>query len=143
MSLKNIKLRAEVIEVSDGESFTVRGLSFTDLSTLYTKYAQELSAIFELFAKGQQGGEVDIEAAASVAASFITKAPALAAEAIALAAGEEDAFDMALQLPFPVQVEAIKRIGICTFGTEGTAKKFMTTVSAMILSKTSQQNPTN
>ena len=143
MSLKSIKLRAEVIEVPGGDSFTVRGLSFTDISTLYTKYASEVAAVFDLFAKGQNGGQIDVEQAAALAATFIRQAPALAAETIALGAGEEDAFEVALTLPFPIQVEAIKKIGICTFGTEGTAKKFLTTVSQMVVSKTSQvdQNP--
>ena len=135
MSLKNLKLRTEVIEVLDGESFTVRGLSFTDMSSLYVKYATEMSAVFGLLAKGQ-GETIDVEQAAGVAAAFIHSAPSMAAEVIALACGEPESFEVALTLPFPVQVEAIKKIGLCTFGTEGAGKKFMTTLGQLVLTKT-------
>lgn len=140
MSLKNIKLRTEEVEVPGGDTFTVQGLSFSDLSGLYTKYAMEVSAFFDLIKSG--GTEaVDIEQAATLAASLIHKAPALAAETIAIASGDADDFAIALQLPFPVQVEALKKIGLCTFGSEGTAKKFAQTVSALVKSPKKPTNP--
>ena len=132
MGLKHLKLKAEPVELPDGESFTVRGLSFADISVLYAKYASEVSAFFDLMARGKAEGVVDVEGAAMLAADFIRKAPALAAEAIAIASGSPEDFEIALTLPFPVQIEALKKIGLCTFGSEGTAKKFLQTVKLLM-----------
>lgn len=143
MSLKKLKLKTEEVEVPGGEKFTVKGLSFTDMTSLYTKYASEVSAFFGLLANGRDKGELDVEGAAILAASFIQKAPALAAEAIAIAAGDDDpeGFAVALSLPMPVQVDALKKIGVCTFGSDGAAKKFAQTVSVLMKNQVSQANP--
>lgn len=140
MGLKDLKLRTEEVEVPGGDKFVVRGLSFSDLSGLYTKYAGEVSAFFELLKNSGTDG-VDVEQAASMAASLIHSAPALAAEAIAIASGDASDFEIALQLPFPVQAEALKKIGLCTFGSEGTAKKFAQTVSSLVKNQASPKNP--
>lgn len=143
MSLKTLKLKTEEVEVPGGDTFTVKGLSFADMGSLYTKYASEVSAIFDLLANGRDKGELDVEGAAVLAASFIQKAPALAAEAIAIAADADDAegFAVALSLPMPVQLDALKKIGMCTFGSDGAAKKFAKTVSLLVKGQEGQANP--
>lgn len=141
MSLKNLRLRTEEVEVPGGDKFTVKGLSFIDMTSLYTKYASEVSAFFDLLARGKTDGTLDVEGAAALAASFIQKAPALAAETIAIASGDADDFEAALSLPFPVQIEALKKIGLCTFGSEGTAKKFLQTVNLLVKDQAAPASP--
>jgi len=140
MGLKDLKLPTAEVTVPDSGSFTVRGLSFVDLRTLFTKYSGEVAGFFDLLVRGKNEGTLDIEGAAATAAHFIQQAPALAAEAIALATGEDDAFEAALGLPFPVQVEALKKIGLLTFGSEGTAKKFLATVNTLMKGRAENPN---
>ena len=140
MGLKDLKLPTAEVIVPDSGSFVVRGLSFVDLRVLFTKYSSEVSGFFDLMLQAKNEGNLDVENAAVAAAHFIQQAPAVAAEAIALATGEEDAFEIVLGLPFPVQVEALKKIGILTFGSDGAAKKFLQTVGTMMGSQTDNQN---
>lgn len=141
MGLKDLKLPVDDVEVPGGGSFTVKGLSFMDMRTLFTKYAAEVTSFFDLIANGGTAKAMDVENAAAVAAAFIRQAPALAAETIALAAGEPDAFGTVLTLPFPVQIEALKKIGKLTFGTDGSAKKFFLTVSELMNTRGEAANP--
>jgi hypothetical protein len=138
MGLKDLKLPTAEIEVPGSGSFTVRGLSFVDLRTLSLKYSDEISSLFELLAQGRSGN-VDVENAAALAAHLIQQAPAVAAEIIAIASGEDDAFEQALALPFPIQVEALKKIGLLTFATEDSAKKFVATVNSLLQGEDSKK----
>ena len=141
MGLKHLKRKVEKVEVSDDESFEVRALSFSDISVLYEKYATEVSGFFTLLTRGKDTTAVDVESAAMMAADFIRKAPALAAETIALACGgEEGDFEIAMTLPFPVQLDAIKKIGKCTFGSDGSGKKFYQTIQ-MLMGQVQPESP--
>jgi hypothetical protein len=130
MGLKDLRIPTETVEVPGGGEFAVRGLSFVDLRLLVSKHASELAEFFDLVANGS--GELAITNAAAVAGQFINDAPAIAAEVIALASGEKDVFEIALALPFPVQVDALTKIGKLTFASEDSAKKFLQTVRSLI-----------
>ena len=54
------------------------------------------------------------------------------AEVIAIASGEDDVFEIVLGLPFPIQVDALTKIGKLTFASEDTAKKFLQTARSAI-----------
>lgn len=137
MSLKGIKIPKSKVSIPGGGSFTVRGLSFVDLRTLFIKYGEDMSAFFDLVVNTKDMASLDVEDAAGLAAILIERAPALAAEAIAIAAGDggesdPESFETALQLPFPVQVDALQAIGKATFGTEGGVKKFLQTAKSLL-----------
>jgi len=132
MALKELRLPTETVEVPGSGEFTVRGLSLVDTKPLVRKHAGELSSLFNLISNSQKSGEIDIEDAALTAARFLDQAPALMADIIAIASGEEDAFEAALQLPIPVQVDALTKIGRLTFASEGSVKKFLQTVIVMM-----------
>ena len=131
MGLKDLKLPTAEVEVPGGGSFAVRGLSFTDIRALFIKHSAEVNSVFTLIARGKEGSATPEEASETVA-HIINTAPALVAEVIAVASGEEDAFEEALALPFPVQVDALKKIGQVTFGSEDGLKKFVQTVSLLM-----------
>lgn len=132
MGLKNLKLPTEQVEVPGGGEFAVRGLSFVDVKSLLVKHSSELA---RLFAVVNGDGTADVNSvsnAAAAAGQLINESPALAAEAIALASGEDDVFEIALSLPFPVQVDALTKIGKLTFASEDSAKKFLQTARSLI-----------
>lgn len=122
------------VEISDGRKFAVRGLSFVDLRTLVVRHSNEIASVFDLLVQGRTG-TLEIESAAGVAAQFIEQFPALSADIIAQASGEEGSFEDALALPFPVQTDAIQQIIQLTFSTEGSVKKFIQTVSVLTASE--------
>ncbi|AEY69565.1 tail protein [Burkholderia phage vB_BceS_AH2] len=137
MGLKNLRLPTLRVEVPGGEEeqfFAVRGVNLVDIRALLVKHSSEMARLFDVFANG---GEVKLDpesiaAAASSVAGLINQAPALVADLIAMASGEEDAFEQALALPFPVQVDALTKIGKLTFASEDSAKKFLQTASSLI-----------
>jgi hypothetical protein len=131
MSLKDLQLPKSEVQIPGGGSFTVRGLSFTDLRTLFAKYSVDMNDLFELVTAGK-GTEINAEDAGVAAATLLNKAPAMAADVICLAAGEPEAYETVLMLPFPVQTEALTIIGKATFGTEGGVKKFLQTASVLL-----------
>jgi hypothetical protein len=132
MGLKSLVIPTLPVEVSGDEGFVVRGLTSVDLRVLMTTYASDMSEIFKLLAGGGNGLVAQSEDAAAMVGTLIHRSPAICAMAIALASGEEDAFENALLLPFTVQVDAITKIAKLTFASEGSAKKFFQTVMNLI-----------
>lgn len=132
MGLKDLRLPTEPVEVPGGGAFAVRGLSLTDMRTLVTKYSSELAQLFNLFVNDGTTNEAKIGNAAATAAQFINESPAIAADVIAVASGEADVYEIVLTLPFPVQVDALTKIGKLTFASEDSAKKFLQTARSLI-----------
>lgn len=133
MGLKSLKFITAEVEVADGETFTVRGVSLQDAAILVELYQEP---IMKLVGKIQeQGDAVNLE---ELARSAILDAPALAASLIAMAADEmdEEGLAQAARLPIPVQLDAIFKIGELTFRTEGSLKKMVETVRASLVAAT-------
>lgn len=136
MGLKHLKRRIETIEVSDGDTFTVRGLDIVDIMALANEHRETLS---ELFAKFKDG---DLESAMAdsqtlIAAAF-TSIPLVLIEIIALGANEDDLDEVRL-LPMGVQVEAIEKIVGLTFATSS-PKKILETIMRVMKSATEAMN---
>lgn len=85
----------------DGQTITVKAINMDGLSTLMQRNGELLEIVFEGGAK---------------AADILTRAPRLAADMIAVAAGEPDAADKAARLPFPLQMILLTEIYRLTFG---------------------------
>lgn len=137
MGLKDLKLLRDTVEIPGGESFSVRGLSYADLTQLLGKHGEVLSEFFQAVVNG------DVQAAPEdfgvLAGNVVMRAPAMAADIICLATDEADdpeAFGIALSLPFPKQTEALSKIGKLTFATEDDVKKFLLTAKAVLASFT-------
>lgn len=111
--------------VLKGGSFHVTGLSLNVLAALLKTHLSEAGQIFELIEGKITLDQVD---KAGLAATLITEAPGLAANIIALAAGEPNAAAQAAQLPAPVQIEALEMIGDLTFNEVGGVKKTLETL---------------
>lgn len=135
MSLKSYKPVTDTVELPGGHQLAVRGLTTNDLSALFSRYAGDIESVFRLLVDGKSKGSIAVDDASATVAQFINAAPAIAASVIACGAGDGDdaaAFEVALELPFPCQLDALLKIGKLTFGTEQSLKKFVATVSTMI-----------
>lgn len=124
MGLKGYTAPTEAVELPGGGSFTVRGLSLPDVIFLVQNYAAPLEALFNKFS--DEDGDVDN--VRHVAVELVHETPRLAAAAIALASDEPEEVETILTLPFPVQIDAIEKMGKLTFDTTGGPKKVVETV---------------
>ena len=113
----------------EGGSFAVKGIALNEISILVREHFPDLDAVFDLFHSGMQGMDAtEIQQLAMVA---VSQAPGLAANIIALAAGEGDASDAA-KLAAPVQVKALIEIGDLTFKDVGGPKKALELITALL-----------
>lgn len=128
MALIDIKLPEVKIPVSEGQNFTVRGITFEDLDFLISVNAVEINALAAMLAAtvGQDSDQADKSAAATMAAMQTTR-PTLAAQIIACASGDNspEAIAIARSLPVTVQTEALIKITHLTFEVNGGIKKFI------------------
>lgn len=126
--LKDLKLPSAEIEVPGGK-FTVRGLSLDDIAYLIRSHKGKLGEMFDEFQNADE--DVNLEATQSIMRMLmplLETTPRLIADVIACAAGDADDWELAAQLPFPYQVEAIEQILVLTFSVEGGPKKVLETV---------------
>lgn len=148
MSLRKLKVPVPVavVQVSDEDSFPVRGLNPSDLLGLYHRHTGELSGLFEKLAASYQANGNNVEAAdvQQVAFALLQDAPQILAEVIAIAADgdpsdeENWAIDVAIagKLPFPVQADALQKIGALTFTSDMPPGKFVALVAGAVMKAT-------
>lgn len=114
MGLKHLTALTRDVQVSDGESFAVRGLSIEDLVVVVEQHQAELTPLFNQV----QAGEVSLTDTSVLATLLFKQAPRAAAHVIARAedplADEQDVV-AAKGLPFPVQLDALEKIAELTF----------------------------
>ncbi len=122
MGLKHLKLASALVEVSDGEQFTVRGLSLDDISFLVTRHSAKLAALYAQFKLRDDIGEDNMM---GLALDLLKQAPELAADMIACASGDHEDSELAAQLPFPVQLDALEKLVTLTFTVAGGPKKVL------------------
>lgn len=125
MSLSDFQVPTESVKIPGGASFSVRGLSLDDISSLVQRYRPALQSIYEEF---EQQGDFTLESTASLVEGMIASFPGFVAYAIALASDEPEQAELARKLPMSVQVEAVEHIGRLTFVAEGGPKKVLATV---------------
>jgi hypothetical protein len=119
-------------EVVFGEqSFSVRGLNVTDVTTLALSHASAIEQVFEAFSNGTPVVE------------HLSTFPELVAEVIALAALEkgddiEVLKGVARELPLTTQIEALTAIGELTFTSVEALKKTLEMVTGLA-NKTASQ----
>jgi len=145
MGLRHLVKPQATVTLSDGvQTFTVSGLSPNHLFGLYHRHRGQLSELFDVLTAG--GEDRTPETIAQMGQQVFARAPLLLAEIIALAAGG-DPFDesetdgitnwqaeiaMAAGFPFPVQMDALQKIGDMTFTSDMPPKKFLGALVAMI-----------
>lgn len=150
MSLRKLKnpTPTAVVHISDEESFPVRGLNPTDILGLYYRHTGQLSGLFEKLAENYQsnGSRVNPTDVSAAVMTAMQDAPVVMAELIALAAdgdphdGENWDIDVSIatRLAFPIQVDALMKIGALTFTSEMPAGKFAALVAGAVQKATSK-----
>ena len=130
MALKDFVLPTEEVQLPDGSTFAVRGLSLEDITTLISKHGPVLEQFFRRYADNQDANPME------VGMGLIEQAPALVAQIIAIAADEPDAADRVRKFPLTVQQDALEKLGKLTFDASGGPKKFVEAVIRLVQSTT-------
>lgn len=128
MALKDYVIPEKVIELSGGVSFAVRGLSLPQVTYLLTKHGEKVRDLFGSYQANLEGSNLSLTDMEAIGNVVLLSAPDLAAEIIAVAAGEEDAIDVIQRMPFPAQIAALEAVADLTFDSAGGPKKLWETV---------------
>lgn len=129
MPLVGYQQERRTIALADGNSFTVRGLSLSDLSVLIREYYEDLSALVDLF----DGTKMNGQDWSPIVLPLVSQAPGLSASIIALASDEGTAaLPFALQLSAPTQIKALTDIGDLTFTEVGGVGKAVELVAGLL-----------
>jgi hypothetical protein len=128
VGLSELNFASETISTPGGD-FVVRGLSFLDVMDLVEAHGPALAGAFTRISESQ---ETSLEVVVGMAGKLAKGMPDLAAAVIAAGAGEPGAIDVAVRLPFPIQVEALEKIGRLTFQTEADVKNLVETAIRMM-----------
>ena len=128
-NLKDYRIPEKVFTLSGGASFAVRGLSLPQITHLVTKYGDEVKRLFSQ--AHLDGSGLNLAQMESIGNSILLASPDLAADLIAISAGEEEAVDVIKSLPFPVQIEALEAILDLTFDSTGGPKKLLEIVTRL------------
>lgn len=129
MPLVGYQQERRQIALADSNSFTVRGLSLSDLSVLIREYYDDLSVLVDLFSN-EQGRAPNWSA---MVLPLVSQAPGLTASIIALASDEGvEAIPFVLKLSAPVQIQALTDIGDLTFTEVGGVGKAVELVAGLL-----------
>lgn len=129
MSLKDLNFPEVKVETPGGK-VAVRGLSLDDIIRIVRDNREAASNLFDQF----KLGAIRLDDTTTIGAAITDQAPDLAAQVIALGAGDgdEESIDIAKRLPFPVQLELLEKIGEQTFVVEGGMEKIAETIVKVI-----------
>lgn len=101
-------------------AFEVRGLTLEDMAILIRTHLPHLEAVVDLI---KHNDKIEPSNVQDLIASMVSQAPGLAANIIALAAGETNAQATAARLPALKQIEALQGVFELTFSEVGSVKK--------------------
>jgi len=128
VGLKNLVIPEVAIKVPNNDDLVVRGLGIDSVMFLIRHHRDMLEDLFNK----TQSGEIDLGNAEKFAVNLISESGVLCGMIIACGAGEPENWQLAMQLPVSIQVEALYQIGVLTFAAEGGVEKFMQTVLSVM-----------
>lgn len=131
MSLANFKPEVEEIKYKGQTVFTVRGLSFFDISKIVRVHYHDLDSLFDLY-ENTAGQDFTAIATGKFAVNLINDAPGIISHIIALAADEEDQLETVQKLGIMTQYEALVAIGRLTFSDVEEVKKMVAQVVGLV-----------
>jgi hypothetical protein len=132
--LSDMTITTSVVKTPNGD-FSVRGISFSDITLLVSSHGAEITLLFTKFTNGEALNERDVK---TVLFSLMPQMPDLVAEAIALAADDytPEAIANVRKIPFQYQFEALEKIYQNTFTTDAELEKFMESIIRMLAKAT-------
>lgn len=131
MALGDLVFPTTTINVGDS-SFTVRGLTFADVTRMIDAHRQDLETLVNRGMALSTGSQTSFEQWLPL----IQTMPDLAAKIIACASDEPEAVEAARRLPLPVQLDALIAIGNLTFAQPGGLGKFIADLLSLVRSGT-------
>ena len=115
MSLSHLKIPKQKVELSDGNEVEVRGLSFSDVVSLYNKHSKDIEKVFGNFTNDSKKRKKDSR---NIISEAMLHCPELCASAVALAADDPKNADKILQLGMMDQVNLAIAVGEMTFRSD-------------------------
>lgn len=131
MGLRDYELPTEAVKIDDKTSFTVRGVSFEDITRLVQKHGPVCVLVYTKFAEAKGKHGLRPETLGQLLTSVLHSFPEAVAEMIAIAADERDQVEKVIKLPVGVQFDAIEKIIRLTFAGESDLKKLVEIVTRM------------
>ena len=129
--LSEVIIPTRSIKVGES-SFDVQGLSLSILADLIQNHIEDVSSALAVIDEMQRADLSEESLIASIL-GIVNEAPKLAAKLIVLAAGDdsEKAIEVAVSLPTPVQIEALRAVYELTIEDIGGIKKFKNILSTL------------
>lgn len=131
MGLRDYELPTETVQIDAKNSFTVRGISFEDITRLVNKHGPVLVLVYGKFTEMKGKHDLRPETLGMLVQSVIGQFPEAVADMIAVAAEEPDQTAKISRLPVGIQFDAIEKIIRLTFSGEGDLKKLVEIVTRM------------
>lgn len=129
--LSEVIIPTRSIKVGES-SFDVQGLSLSILADLIQNHIEDVSSALAVIDEMQRADLSEESLIASIL-GIVNEAPKLAAKLIVLAAGDDSdkAIEVAVSLPTPVQIEALRAVYELTIEDIGGIKKFKNILSTL------------
>ena len=131
--LTDLGFATETVKTPKGE-LTLRGLSLDDVLRIARTHGQSFKAIFEMIVG--ENAEISLENTGVLAGQLVEFAPDIVADVIAAANDQPDKGHIAKKLSFPIQIEALEKVGKLTFASEADVKKLVSVVTEMAMATT-------
>lgn len=135
MALSDYTPESREVIVKGKALFSVEGLSLGGLEQLVRTHMPDLESVFDIIILGEKPGQTLTASLVAIATGIVSRAPGLASNIIAVACTEpttEELVKQARRLPFPVQVDALIKIGELTFEENGGVKKSLESLVTLL-----------
>lgn len=123
-SLSDIVIPTEEVDAGQGQTITVRGLSFLDVSTIFQDHAAVLDKLYREHVVERQ----EMPPADQLAKALMTESPEVVHHIIAHANDEPESTDQVAKLSGVVQMNCLFAVAALTFRSEDEVKKLMEAV---------------
>lgn len=131
MGLHDYQLPTERVDIDAKNHFTVRGVSFEDITKLVNKHGPVCVLIYTKFTESKGKHGLRPETIGQLISLAMGQFPDAVAEMIAIAAEEPETVSTVQRLPLGIQLDAIEKIVRLTFTGEADVKKLVETVTRM------------
>lgn len=138
MGLRDYAPAVETIDLPNGDSFVVRGLSLNDITALVRDHYDMAAALFDKYVAAASSEAVDTAIGIKdgnhvrdAVLDALKAAPGLLSDTIAHAADEPDMAGNVARLPLGVQIEAVEAVIRLTLEAEGGLEKLIGTVEKL------------
>lgn len=143
MDLKDLVIPSETVQIPNGTpgEFVEQPVWGLDPSHIAWLLQEQRDALEHFYAKAA-ANELAFDDYSVIATALVKQAPVLLGSIIACGCRQPDkaVAETITRLPFPVQLDALEKIGRLTFAAEGGAKKFLETVVTMMAGITEMQD---